>query len=79
MNDKRKIYKEIINRCNELFSKYVEFRKKHHPVYKIGNTIGSNATRAAGWTSIKYNFTFNILIYIKFKSTFNTSNPKGIQ
>jgi hypothetical protein len=76
MNDKRKINEEIINKWNELFSKFVEFRTRHHPVCKTGNTIGSTATRAAGKTSVKYSFTFNILIYIKFKTTFNTSNPK---
>ena len=51
MNDKRKINEEIINQWNELFSKFVEFRTRHYPVCKTGNTIGSTATRAVGWTS----------------------------
>jgi len=54
MNDKRKINEEIINKWNKLFSKFVEFRTRHHPACKTGNTIGSTAIRAAGWISVIY-------------------------
>jgi len=63
----------------ELNSKFVEFRTRHNPICKTGNTIDYAATRAAGWTSIKYSFTFNMLIYIKFISTFNMSKGNPIE
>ena len=43
---------------------------------KTGNTIDSIATRALGRESNKHNITFDILIYIKFKVTFNMSDSK---
>jgi len=52
--------KKSSNEWNEWFSKFVKFRTRHSPVGKTGNPIGSTATRAAGWTSIKYSFAFNI-------------------
>jgi len=64
---------------NELFSKFFEFLGQNiTQCVKLETLLASPQQKQQGMDKQVSNrvFAFNILIYIKFKSIFNMSNPK---